>query len=244
MIRIALIDDNPSDIDIGKHYVDTYFQNRPDAANMEISISSYMDGPSFLADFRPDDFDLILLDIYMPAMEGMDVAREVRRLDGSVKIIFLTTSREHALEGYKVFASGYILKPLASHREELFHALDYALPRGSLKPAVLSARIPGCETLRVPFSHILYMDCSEGRNASIHLIEKNINTTNAFQDLARNLSSDHRFFECYHRLMVNMDYIESMEEDSFLLKGNISVPISRRKKKEVKQHYMQYMLSK
>lgn len=51
MIRIALIDDNPSDIDIGKHYVDTYFQNRPDAANMEISISSYMDGPSFLADF-------------------------------------------------------------------------------------------------------------------------------------------------------------------------------------------------
>lgn len=138
MIRIALIDDNPSDIDIGKHYVDTYFQNRPDAANMEISISSYMDGPSFLADFRPDDFDLILLDIYMPAMEGMDVAREVRRLDESVKIIFLTTSREHALEGYKVFASGYILKPLASHREELFHALDYALPRGSLKPAVLS----------------------------------------------------------------------------------------------------------
>lgn len=111
MIRIALIDDNPSDIDIGKHYVDTYFQNRPDAANMEISISSYMDGPSFLADFRPDDFDLILLDIYMPAMEGMDVAREVRRLDESVKIIFLTTSREHALEGYKVFASGYILKP-------------------------------------------------------------------------------------------------------------------------------------
>lgn len=204
MIRIALIDDNPSDIDIGKHYVDTYFQNRPDAANMEISISSYMDGPSFLADFGPDDFDLILLDIYMPAMEGMDVAREVRRLDESVKIIFLTTSREHALEGYKVFASGYILKPLASHREELFHALDYALPRGSLKPAVLSARIPGCETLRVPFS----------------------------------------FFECYHRLMVNMDYIESMEEDSFLLKGNISVPISRRKKKEVKQHYMQYMLSK
>lgn len=89
MIRIALIDDNPSDINIGKHYVDTYFQNRPDAANMEISISSYMDGPSFLADFRPDDFDLILLDIYMPAMEGMDVAREVRRLDESVKSYFL-----------------------------------------------------------------------------------------------------------------------------------------------------------
>mgnify|MGYP000532587218 CR=1 FL=1 len=85
-------------------------KNRPDAANMEISISSYMDGPSFLADFRPDDFDLILLDIYMPAMEGMDVAREVRRLDESVKIIFLTTSWEHALEGYKVFCVGLYSK--------------------------------------------------------------------------------------------------------------------------------------
>lgn len=244
MLRIALVDDNPTDIDIGKQYVQTYFKSRCDAANMEITVSAYMDGPSFLADFRPGDFDLILLDIYMPAMEGMDVAREVRRLDEGVKIIFLTTSREHALEGYKVFASGYILKPVASHKKELFQALDHALPKGSLKPAVLPARIPGCETLRVPFSRILYMDCSEGRNASIHMVEKDINTTNTFQELANNLLNDTRFFECYHRLIVNMDYIESMEEDSFLLKGSSSVPISRRKKKEVKQHYMQYMLSK
>ncbi|WP_299143699.1 LytTR family DNA-binding domain-containing protein [uncultured Dialister sp.] len=244
MIHIALVDDNPTDIDIGKQYVQTYFKSRCDAANMEITVSSYMDGPSFLADFRPDDFDLILLDIYMPAMEGTDVAREIRRLDEGVKIIFLTTSREHALEGYKVFASGYILKPVVSHKKELFQALDHALPKGSLKPAVLSAKIPGCETLRVPFSRILYVDCSEGRNASIHLMDKTVNTTNTFQELSAGLAEDPRFFECYHRLMVNMDYIESMEEDSFLLKGNLSVPISRRKKKEVKHHYMQYMLSK
>lgn len=88
------------------------------------------------------------------------------------------------------------------------------------------------------------MDCSEGRNASIHLMDKTINTTNTFQELSAGLAEDPRFFECYHRLMVNMDYIESMEEDSFLLKGNLSAPISRRKKKEVKQHYMQYMLGK
>lgn len=244
MIHIALIDDNPTDIDIGKQYLKAYFKGRCDAANMEINVTSYMDGPSFLADFRPGDFDLILLDIYMPQMEGTDVAKEIRKLDEGVKIIFLTTNREHALEGYKVFASGYILKPVVSHKKELFRALDHALPKGSLKPAVLSAKIPGCETLRIPFSRILYMDCSEGRNASIHLMDKTINTTNTFQELSAGLAENPRFFECYHRLMVNMDYIESMEEDSFLLKGNLSVPISRRKKKEVKQHYMQYMLGK
>lgn len=111
MIRIALIDDNPSDIDIGKRYVDTYFSSRCDVKDMEISFTGYTDGPSFLADFRPGDFSLILLDIYMPAMEGVDVARAIRRVDEHVKIIFLTTSRDHALDGYTVFASGYILKP-------------------------------------------------------------------------------------------------------------------------------------
>ena len=70
---------------------------------------------------------------------------------------------------------------------------------------MLSAKIPGCETLRVPFSRILYMDCSEGRNASIHLMDKTINTTNTFQELSAGLAEDPRFFECYHRLMVNMD---------------------------------------
>ena len=119
MIHIALIDDNPTDIDIGKQYLKAYFKGRCDAANMEINVTSYMDGPSFLADFRPGDFDLILLDIYMPQMEGTDVAKEIRKLDEGVKIIFLTTSREHALEGYKVFASGYILKPVVSHKKEL-----------------------------------------------------------------------------------------------------------------------------
>lgn len=244
MIRIALIDDNPSDIDIGKRYVDTYFSSRCDVKDMEISFTGYTDGPSFLADFRPGDFSLILLDIYMPAMEGVDVARAIRRVDEHVKIIFLTTSRDHALDGYTVFASGYILKPLSSHKKELFQALDHALPKGTLKPAVLKVRIPGCEALRIPFSRIIYMDCSEGRNAIIHMQDKKISSTNSYQELSSILLKDSRFFECYHRLLLNMDYIESMEEDSFLLKGNITVPISRRKKKEVKQHYMQYMLSK
>lgn len=55
MIHIALIDDNPTDIDIGKQYLKAYFKGRCDAANMEINVTSYMDGPSFLADFRPGD---------------------------------------------------------------------------------------------------------------------------------------------------------------------------------------------
>lgn len=244
MIRIALIDDNPTDIEIGKKYVDAYFSTRCDAKDMEISVTGYLDGPSFLADFRPGDFSLILLDIYMPAMEGVEVARAIRRIDEGVKIIFLTTSRDHALDGFSVFASGYIPKPLVSHKTELFHVLDHALPKGTLKPAVLNARIPGCETLRIPFSRIVYMDCNGGRNAIIHMSDKEIPSTNTYQELADPLLADARFFECYHRFLLNMDYIESMEEDAFLLKGGISAPISRRKKKEVKQHYMQYMLSK
>ena len=243
-IRIALIDDSPTDIEIGQRYVKSYFESREDARDMEISISTYLDGPSFLSEFEEGKFDLIFLDIYMPGMDGIEAAKNIRQKDEDVKILFLTTSREHALESYQVFALGYILKPLISHKDDLFSALNRALPPGALKPAALILRIPGNETLKFPLSRIMYIDCNKSRTATIHMKDKEAPTREMFQEVAETLSDDRRFFECYHKVLLNMDFIESMDDESFRLTDGTVIPISRRKKKEVKNHYMQYLLSK
>lgn len=112
MLRIATVDDNPADLKEIRMCLSHYFQKRAGKTPIDYTITAYTNGPSFLEDFEKGDYDLILLDIYMPHMTGMQVAEEIRAIDEDAWIIFLTTSRDHALESYNGFASGYVLKPL------------------------------------------------------------------------------------------------------------------------------------
>lgn len=244
MLRIATVDDNPADLKEIRICLSHYFKKRARKTPIDYTITAYTSGPSFLEDFEKGDYDLILLDIYMPRMTGMQVANEIRAIDEDAWIIFLTTSRDHALESYNVFASGYVLKPLLDHAPQLEALLTRLLPEDALAAKTLTVKLAGGECLSIPYSHILYMDCQGSRGAVLHLEDRAIASQNSYQELADILLSDERFLESYHRLILNMNAVTAMKEDTFLMKGNHSLPISRRKKKEVKQQYMQFLLSR
>lgn len=244
MLRIATVDDNPADLKDIRACLTHYFKKRAGKTPIDYTITAYTSGPSFLEDFKKGDYDLILLDIYMPRMTGMQVANEIRAIDEDAWIIFLTTSRDHALESYNVFASGYVLKPLLDHAPQLEALLTRLLPEDALAAKTLTVKLAGGECLSIPYSHILYMDCQGSRGAVLHLEDRAIASQNSYQELADILLSDERFLESYHRLILNMNAVTAMKEDTFLLKGDLTLPISRRKKKEVKQQYMQFLLSR
>ena len=244
MLRIATVDDNPTDLKEIRMCLSDYFQKRAGQTPIDYTITAYTSGPAFLDHFERGDYDLILLDIYMPRMTGMQVANEIRTVDDEAWIIFLTTSRDHALESYNVFASGYVLKPLLENKRQLEALLTRLLPENALAAKTLDVKLPGGECLSVPYSHILYMDCQGSRGAILHLEDRTLASQNSYQELADILLTDERFLETYHRLILNMNAVTAMKEDTFLLKGDLSLPISRRKKKEVKQQYMQFLLSR
>lgn len=244
MLRIATVDDNPADLKEIRICLSHYFKKRAEKTPIDYTITAYTSGPSFLEDFEKGDYDLILLDIYMPRMTGMQVANEIRAIDEDAWIIFLTTSRDHALESYNVFASGYVLKPLLENAPQLEALLTRLLPQDALTARALSVKLAGGECLSIPYSHILYMDCQGSRGAVLHLEDRVLASQNSYQELADILLADERFLESYHRLILNMNAVTAMKEDTFLMKGNHSLPISRRKKKEVKQQYMQFLLSR
>lgn len=244
MLRIATIDDNPADLKEIRMCLSHYFQKRAGQTPIGYTISAYTSGPSFLENFGKGDYDLILLDIYMPRMTGMQVAEEIRAIDEDAWIIFLTTSRDHALESYNVFASGYVLKPLLENAPQLETLLTRLLPEDALAAKTLTVKLAGGECLSVPYSHILYMDCQGSRGAILHLEDRTLASQNSYQELSDILLTDERFLETYHRLILNMNAVTAMKEDTFLLKGDLTLPISRRKKKEVKQQYMQFLLSR
>ena len=122
-------------------------------------------------------YDLLILDIYMKYMDGMDAAKRIRRYDRNAAIIFLTTTPDYAVESYEVRATDYLLKPVSEGRmvEALNHFLEEHYPK--VRQSLLM--ISGSSGRRIAYDDILYIEsrrmnlrvvCSKGVE---HTIRKN-----------------------------------------------------------------------
>ena len=99
--------------------------------------------------------------------------------------------------------------------------------------------------ISVPLRKILYVDIDYRHRLCVYLADgKKFVTADRYVDIAETLLADEKFLECYHRIIVNMDYVKSMESDDFILLDGTSIPISQRKKREVKVRYMRYFAHK
>ena len=103
-------------------------------------------------------------------------------------------------------------------------------------------RAGGVEVV-IPHKNIRYIDIDDNHHVCIHLSDKKISTTTTYEEIAVALESDSRFVECYHRVIVNMDFIRRMESDNFVLVDGDSVPISKRKSKSAKMKYMAHLIN-
>ena len=117
MLRIAICDDMTEFLTEAKSMVSEWKKDRTDTV-----IELFSDGDSLVDVHFRRPFDIILLDIAMPLVSGIETAAQIRKNDKSVKIVFLTSSPEFAIESYSVHADGYILKP--PEKDKLFRCLD------------------------------------------------------------------------------------------------------------------------
>ena len=117
-MNIAIVDDQSGDLLSAESFLKDYLiRNFPEVAQ-SVKINIFNNPEEFLSNFESDHFDLLILDIFMRPLNGIQVAQVVRERDSDVSIIFLTNSEDFILEGYKVFAVGYFLKPLTENVEQ------------------------------------------------------------------------------------------------------------------------------
>lgn len=183
-----------------------------------------------------DEYDVAFLDIDMPQMSGIDLARKIHEQWPNTVIIFITNYVQYAPDGYEVGAFRYLMKNQIT--EKLIDYLDLAIKERTKRLRVITIQING-ERINVPVLNILYME-SSARIITMHLIE-NVRPMYQFYGNMSDLAQKFEilgFLRVHKSYLVNMKYIEIFQCKRLEIKGGILIPSSERKYSELKQRYL------
>ncbi len=202
-------------------------------------VDCYADGESFTSAFYPGRYDLILLDIYMGGMSGVDVAARVREVDAHVPIAFVTTSQDHALDGYRLRVDRYLQKPVSAH--DVAEVVEHAARRRSEAPGV-TVKVDRRDA-RIPFSRIRF---AEQQNHSVvyHLVGGDDVAARGRLDSLDDLAPKPPFFRCHQSFLVNLEHVYRVDESlrAFEMdQGDIAF-IRRDSVRQAKSAFMSFML--
>ena len=174
----------------------------------------------------------------MPLLNGMDAARELRQRDKSVKIIFLTSSPEFALESYEVKAQGYVLKPIAY--DKLKELLDECAHSFAEEPKNMVIKtVTGYQKLY--FHEIEYAE-AQNKRVFFHLRSGNIiESTEPFHSFEDRFSSQVGFFKCHRSYLVYLQNVDHFTTTEITTKSGRNIPVSRGYAKAFKEAYFAQM---
>ena len=182
--------------------------------------------------------DILFLDVVMPGQNGMDVAKEIRQYDTNMKIIFLTSSPEFAVESYSVGAYFYQLKPI--WEESFFRLMDAVLAECEKKKKNSLILRSKDGITRIDLQQLEYCEVL-GRKLLFHLENGAVlEGAGSLDDLAGQLMQYSNFFRPHRSFLVNMEYIQNISSRSIKMVNDAEIPIPHGKCSEIKNTYMEY----
>ncbi len=236
MLKIAICDDCPDFLSQAETKINQW-QNKPQG----LVIGCFSDGDALIAAHTASPFDIILLDAVMPLINGIETAREIRKLDNRVKIIFLTSSPEFAVESYTVKANNYLLKPIDANA--LYRSLDDLM--AELRQASRSIMIRSVYAVhRVELASIEYIEAQNKRVLFALTGGKTIEAIDPLYTYESKLLLSDGFFKCHRSYIVNIHQIDTYTQREIKTRSGWCIPISRGYHKDFEEAYFSTLFGK
>ena len=224
MYKLAIVEDDDS----AAQQLQTYFSQYSDENSVEFDIQRFSNGVDFISDYQ-SVYDIVLMDIEMPMMDGMETARRLRAIDENVILIFVTNMAQQAINGYEVNAVNFLVKPVSYFK--FSHAISKVIDKIVMRhDEVITVRAKESfyrlsvrEIIYIEvYGHFLYYYTAKGK---IEARGSLVQTEKELEPLG--------FARCNDCYIVNLRYVLQFNSKGVKLGGcEEEIPISRRKKNE------------
>lgn len=230
MVRIAIVEDE----EIYSSQLRKFLEQYQKEYGEEIDITIYQDGDTIVEKYKAQ-FDIILMDIQMKFMDGMEAAEEIRKKDSEVIIIFITNMTQYAIRGYEVDALDYVLKPVS------YFAFSQSISRAIRRIQRKSSRVMMIQVkgglVRQDVSDIYYVE-SQGHNIIYHTSQGehlSSGTMKAVEEILIPLG----FSRGNKGYLINLNHVDGIQDKCAVVKGEL-LPLSRSRITDFMQDLVKY----
>jgi len=233
-LKIAVCDDDSQELERISSFIDTYQRE----SKVLLTYKTFQSAIELISSMGSSDYDILLLDILMPGINGMQAAHEIRSFDAGVKMVFLTSSPEFAVESYAVKAYDYILKPVS--RDKLFSILEAVIAEEQKPLEGLTVKTQS-GMARILFSRLAFVEIMN-KKLYFHLADGSVQeVTASLAAFEEELLARAEFVKVHRSYIVNLWQVGELGSKELITHAGKTVPISRLLYGKVREAYMKHL---
>lgn len=216
--RIAIVDDNKVDAEYVQRILNIWVKER----QRNVQVQWFVSAENFLFHYAEDkDWDILLLDIEMGAMDGVSLAKKIRQVNSEIQIVFITGFSDYITEGYEVSALHYLMKPVK--QDKLFEVMDRAVAAMQKAERAILLPLDG-EILRLPVGQVQYVEAFS-HMVTIMTGTETFQVKMSISEIEKMLNEG--FVRCHRSYLVGLKHIARLSKTEVILDSGKTLPLSR-----------------
>jgi len=231
-MRIAICDDEEAQRELLAKYIQEWAKGQ----RLLIELVPFCDAESFLFHWEDNkNFDLLVLDIEMGNLSGMDLAMKLRDRGEEVPVLFITGYESYMAQGYEVAALHYLLKPV--HKEKLFAVLDRLQKKQKPEEKILFQTDAG--TISLFPTDIWYVEAL-GHQCTLYTGKDSYQLKQSIGDIKQETERMRGIVSCHRSYLVNMQHVSAIVKGELIMDDGRRIPVSRGCAKQINEAFIKY----